>query len=271
VLPPAPARLVIVPDGPLHAIPFAALRDSATKQHLVENYVIEYAPSAALYLSSLARNRELRASSPPTVLVVGDPLHDLAGAKEEAEEIARMYGTKPLIGGEATVDAFFRNVRRSDIIHLAMHAVVNPEVPAHSTLRFAPSPAHSGALTAEELVKDLRLDHTRLAVLAACSSAGGLPVGPEGIAPLVRPILTAGVPAVIGSLSNVTDATAKDLLVSFHQHYRNSGDAAAALRAAQLEALRSGSPARESGLWWAMFEVIGHNAPADENDKGEPP
>jgi CHAT domain-containing protein len=278
---PKTKRLAIVADGPLHGVPFSALHNGATNRELVRDYILETAPSAALYAAAVARNAELTASPALSVLAVGNPTFDrslpvavgmppLEHATEEAVSIAALYAPhgRTLLEADATVEAFLRLARDKDIVHFAGHAIVNREVPSRSTLLLAKSDApHRGALDAEALLKQLTLDHTRLVVLSACSTAGGLPIGPEGVAPLVRPILGADVPAVVGSLWNIYDATAKDLLVSFHQHYRRNGDAAAALQAAQLDSLNRGGPA----VQWAPFEVIGHNAPAHENDKGEPP
>jgi CHAT domain-containing protein len=162
-----------------------------------------------------------------------------------------------------------------DLVHFAGHAVVNPITPSASYLLMARSPEHSGVLTAGELLTRLQLDRTRLVVLSACSSAGGGGVGSEGVAPLVRPILTAGVPAVIGSLWSVNDATTEKLLVSFHQHYRQHKDAAVALREAQVAFVNSSNRNLSSGFAWAPFQVIGHAssplAPTPQTDKGEPP
>jgi len=69
-----------------------------------------------------------------------------------------------------------------------------------------------------------------------------------------------GVPAVIGTLWDVNDATAEPLLVSFHQHYREGDDAAVALQKAQIELLRRDSSGLQSVLAWAPFQVIGHSS-----------
>src|SRR5205085_7297285 len=95
---------------------------------------------------------------------------------------------------------------------------------------------------------------TRLVVLSACSSAGGSFVGPQGLAPLVRPFIGANVPAVVGSLWDVNDASTKQLLVFFHCHYRHGDDVAVALRNAQLEMLRKD----DSVMAWAAFQVVGY-------------
>lgn len=264
------ARLIFVPDGPMHGLPLAALRNSTTRRYLIQDAPIAFAGSASLYLFSLLRDR-LFVGGDSSALVVGDPAFDselllaqgmqrLPRAYREAERIHQLYpaGSDVLLSAAATVPEFLERARNHEIVHVAAHAIVNARVPSRSLLLLAPSPDHSGAIDAEELLTRLKLDQTRLVVLSACSSAGGLPVGPEGVGPLVRPLLGAGVPAVIGSLWDVEDATAEELLVSFHRHYRQGSDAAVAMQAAQLDLLRNKNPGLRSVLAWAPFQVIGH-------------
>lgn len=279
-------RLIIVPDGAMHGLPFAALRNPDDHRYLVQDYVLETAPSATLYAHARVRDAMLAKNSAPSLLVLGNPQFDrtlplvrdfaaLPHAEAEARMVAGLYSTAPLIGADATVPAFLNGAAFMDTVHFAGHAVVNPVTPSRSYLLLAPSPGHSGVLTADELLSRLQLERTRLVILSACSSAGGGAVGNEGVAPLVRPILTAGVPAVIGSLWNVNDATTQRLLVSFHQHYRQHKDAAVALREAQLTLIRDRNRNLNAGFAWAPFQVIGHAsspfAPARHTDKGEPP
>ncbi|MCU1245598.1 MAG: hypothetical protein JWN02_1508, partial [Acidobacteria bacterium] len=266
-------RLVIIPDGAMHGLPFAALRNNDSMRYLAEEAPIAIQGSGALYLVSLCRDAELPRRA-PSVLLVGNPtlkqglsiaegLRDLPKAQEEVTEIAAGYtrdhvAATTLIGEQATVPAFLTAAPGSTIVHVAAHAIANPVSPAHSALLLAPSAKDPGVLYAEELLKGLKLPNTRLVVLSACSTGGGAPIGPEGVAPLVRPLIGTGVPAVIGSLWSVDDATAKELLVSFHRHYRQGKDAASAMQSAQLELLHSNKPNFKSPLAWASFEVIGH-------------
>jgi CHAT domain-containing protein len=279
-------RLVIVPDGAMHALPFVALRNPDNRRYLVEDYVIETAPSATLYAYARVRDAMLVKSAAPSLLAMGNPAFDpalplirdfpdLPHAALEAKHAGDLYGTAPILGKAATVPAFLNGAARVDIVHFAGHAVVNPIIPASSYLLMAPSPGNSGVLRAQDLLRQLKLDRTRLVILSACSSAGGQAVGSEGVAPLVRPILAAGVPAVIGSLWNVNDATTRELLVSFHRHYRQHKDAAVALREAQLTLIHNRRRSLNVGFAWAPFQVIGHAsspfAPPAQTDKGEPP
>jgi len=258
------SRVVIVPDGPMHGLPFAALQDATTGKYLLERSSIAVAGSTSLYLYALHRDREFSPNAHPRALLVGDPAIDrrlglkpLPNAVEEAKELARDYaGGELLVGAEATTERFLESAGRSTIIHFAGHGVANAQNPWRSMLVLTPHGKDAGDLTAEKLltrVPDLR--NTRLIVLAACSTASGESVGPEGLAPLVRPLIASRVPAVVGTLWDVKDtATIKDLLVSFHRHYRNGDDVAVALRKAQLAMLRE--PART----WAPLQVVGYAA-----------
>jgi CHAT domain-containing protein len=255
-------RIVIVPDEPMQGLPFNALGTS--EGYLIERASITTAGSTSLYLHALARNRQLATDHTSSVLLIGSPtftgLARLGHVEEEVEELSRVYsaGATTLIGPAATVQRFLPEARNAAVIHFAGHALATPQDPWQSRLLFAPGPQNeSGELTAQALMQQLpNLAHTRLVVLGACSTAGGSSVGPQGLAPLVRPFIAANVPAVVGTLWDVKDASAKDLLVSFHCHYRHGDDVAVALRQAQLERLRKNDPASK----WAAFQVVGYAA-----------
>ncbi|HXO21097.1 MAG TPA: CHAT domain-containing protein, partial [Thermoanaerobaculia bacterium] len=275
-------RLVLLPDGPIHGLPLAALRDPATKRFLIQELPVSVAASATLYVLSLARDKALPPARVPKVLLVGAPAVDatseltrdlppLAHAGTEIKGIAALYAprpgeactgrVKPLTGTGATVPAFLEEVRDSTVVHLAGHAIADPKAPHRSALVLARSPHQPGVLYAEELLGKLKLDRTRIVVLSACSTSGGHPVGPEGLAALVRPFIAAGAPAVVGSLWDVEDAPTEDLLVSFHRHYKEGHDAAVALRLAQLDLINNKGAGLQSVLAWAPFQVIGHASP----------
>lgn len=264
-------RLVFVPDGAIHGLPLAALRDPRTSHYLIQDFPVAIAASATLYIFSLLRDEALGSPRTPRVLLVGDPAFDtrsaltrglgrLPNARLEVEQIEQLYppGVRILVEKEATVPRFLALARESSIIHLAAHSVANPQAPFRSLIVLAPTREHPGLLDAKALLTELRLDKTGLVVLAACRSAGGHAVGPEGLSALVRPFLTAGAPAVVGSLWEVGDDRTKGLLVRFHHYYREGFDAAVALQLAQLDLINDKSLGLRSVLAWAPFQVIGH-------------
>jgi CHAT domain-containing protein len=257
-------RIVIVPDGPMHGLPFAALEE-ATKGYLLERVKsLATDGSTSRYLYAVARDAQFGLETHPSVLLTAATAFDrnsgldpLLFAQPEVDQLRRdsYPQAKVLSGAEATVPRFLAAARGATIVHFAGHALPVPRRPWESRLLLAAQSNDSGELTAETLMRELSvLERTRLVVLGACSTAGGQPVGPEGLAPLVRPLIAANVPAVVGTLWDVKDATAKDLLVSLHCHYRHGDDVAEALRAAQLERLRDNDPA----MMWAPYQVVGY-------------
>lgn len=259
----AAANIVIVPDRELRGLPFAALRNPDTRRYAIEDHVFSMSGSALLYAFAVMRDHDLDPHD-TSALLIADPsfvsntaltqgLQRLPFARREVDSIRAMYPRpEVLMDDEATPREFLRLASGSAIVHIAAHGVVNGDAPSQSFLLL------NGVLNAEMLMKQLHTDKTRLVVLGACSSAGGLPVGAEGIAPLVRPIIGAGVPGVVGALWDIDDATAADLFVSFHRHYQSGEDAAAALRNAQLTMLRSENPGPKPARLWAPFQAIGY-------------
>jgi len=248
-------RLIFVPDSGMDGIPFAALYNRISNRYLVQDATVSMAGSAALYAFSIRRDRELAPDR--SALLIGDPRSSLPHAGSEVKRIAQSYAPYATVrtGAEATADDFLQRAGDNAIVHIAAHAVIDPLNPPHSSLLFA-----TGDLDAATLLDRLKRGRTRLVVLGACSSAGGLPVGPEGVGPLVRPLIARGVPAVVGALWDVNDATAEQLLVSFHQHYREGNDAATAMQLAQLDLLGNENDVLQSVLAWAPFQVIGYGS-----------
>ena len=259
--------LVLVPDKALNGVPFAGLRDSKGGRYLIESYTLATAPSATLFLESLARSRAAE-GSPRSVLVVSNPSFDkdrfsrlpsLTFAAKETELIRSSYEVVEIQhDSDATKSRFLARAPRFEIVHFAGHALVNDENPSLSLLLFAPDPARgdSGCLYAHEIEK-ARFDGTRLVILGACSTSRGPVSDIEGVASLARSFLAAGAPGVIASLHEVEDRAAANLLVEFHRQLSERPTAAEALKEAQLAMLHhSDRPLRDASAW-APFVLIG--------------
>lgn len=266
-------RVIVVPDRSMQGLPFPALFDPTTRRFLIQQREVASAGSATLYLWSLERDRELSKSDVThSVLLLGNPtlgpleldapVAPLRWAQREVEEIRDQYaGTSVFLrtGPDATAATFMTQAPRSTIIHVAAHAIANEWMPWRSSILLAPPGGEGGVLEAQYLIRELNLNQTKLVVLSACKTAGGLPIGPEGVAPLVRPLIAEGVPAVVGSLWDVNDdATTKTLMVSLHRHYHAGHDVTVALRKAQLEKIGTAADGQSSVLSWAAFQVTGH-------------
>jgi len=261
--------LVFLPGGSsLGEIPFASLYDRLRHRYLIEDHAVALAPSGTTFALASGRLRARPPAAALSALVVAEPRPDpveapdlraLPGAGEEARRIAAIYpGARVLADSLATKERFREAAANAAIIHFAGHSVVNRDDPFRSRLVLAPDPesGEPGSLLAREIY-DWRLASTRLVVLAACSTGDGPAVSGEGVLSLARPFLAAGVPDVVATLWSADDAAAGHLLEEFHRRVREGADPAAALRAAQRQALEGPDRAGRSPARWAAYEVIG--------------
>ncbi len=263
-------RLVAVPDGALHRLPFVLLRDRQTERYLIEDHICSVAPSVRILLASLARDRELTTPQPPRALVISDPAFDLETFPNLVrltspwtdEAVARAFpGSRIVRDQVATKKTFLEAAGQFDIVHFGGHSLVNPDYPLLSQMVFAavPGDPNRGVLYSGDVLRQ-SFPRTRLAVLASCSTATGKISRTEGIESLARPFLATGVPAVVASLWDVDDEPTAKLFSRFYGHLRETFDPAAALREAQLEALAAGTAAESDPRSWGAFELIGGNS-----------
>lgn len=255
------SALVIVPDGPIHLVPFAAL-PGISKPYLVEERVIQVSVSASTYARSLGMPHARAA--PQSALVVGNPalsdpgVRPLRSLREAAAEAAAVSGIYPhstlLTGGDATREAVLRELSRHAVFHFAGHSIANNLIPGGSRLVIAGPEDH--AMTAVD-ISAMSLDHLQLVMLSSCESVAGVSTRSEGPMGLARAFLSAGAHVVLASLAPVGDRSTRELATAFHREFQRSHDAAAALRQAQLGLLRSPDPALAAPEAWAYFVVIG--------------
>lgn len=269
----ADQQLCIVPDKSLNFLPFAALKSPASGRYLIESFALQLAPSATIFVrnSQSAENRSqgsaerlLSVGNPRFDRVAFDRLPDLPAAAREAQQIANLYDSSPLIENQATLAKVKQELRRADVMHFATHAVLDKESPLLSKLLLATessnatSAHHSapGFLQASELYR-MRLPRARLVVLSACQTGVEKAYGGEGAISLARPFLAVGVPMVVASLWPVDSEKTAELMISFHKH-RKLGrlSTTEALRRAQVEAIQN-SRGPGTPYNWAAFVPIG--------------
>lgn len=262
-------RLVFVPDGPLHSLPFSILRDRRTGRFLIQDHVLTIAPSARIYWASSQRDATL-ASGVSNVLVVAAPTFDRKAAPnlqalsagETETHIADFFpGSRVLTGDQATREAFLQAAGGFQILYFGGHSLVNQNFPLLSQMLFAPHPEtqSKGILYSGDVLRH-SFPRTRLVVLASCGSALGRLSKTEGVENLARPFLAVGVPFVVASLWTVADRTTAEFFVRFHGRLRSRFDVAEALQATQIDAIEAGGKEADPRIW-AAFEVVGGGRP----------
>ena len=256
--------MVVVADRELHSVPFSALRNRDDGRYAVELHEFSTVPSAAFFVSALARDTpRIRGGE---ALVIGNPalssgaasrLGNLPSAAREAARVAGLYpGSTHLVGTKADRERVLELLPRTSLLHFAGHAVFDADRPERSYLALASRDGSDGPLLAAEIGR-LRPSNLEVVVLSACSTLNPRPSRAGGVAGLAYSFLHAGALATVSTLWDVSDAEAVELMVTFHQQLQDGRTPADALRAAQLRALHSASPATRAPRTWAAFTYTG--------------
>ncbi len=279
-------RLLILADGPLHSMPFAALADPGTtggRRFLVEAKPVHRAASATVFALLKQERRERRAIR---LTAFGDPLYPettprdeeaaprlraalrngfdltpLPATRGEVESLKRLYpqASRIYLGADATEGRAKAVGMETTHLHIASHGLLDDRSPLDSALAFSIPPRwreseDNGLLQAWEIFEQVRLD-ADLVTLSACDTGLGKVLGGEGLMGLTRAFQYAGARSVLASRWSVSDETTGELMERFYGYLKQDQSKAEALRSAQLDLLRS--YALSHPLRWAGFELIG--------------
>jgi CHAT domain-containing protein/Tfp pilus assembly protein PilF len=279
-------RLLIVPDGALHYLPFAALPVPGISEPLVASHEVVTSPSASALAVS---RRELAGRAPAlkTLAVVADPVFDAGdprvGGRSTVATVAWRGGDRfqrlgyshaeaaalaALVPPAERLDALgFQASRetvlsgalgRYRIVHFATHGLLDTGNPGLSKLVLSQideqGKPRNGFVWAHEIY-GLKLP-ADLVVLSACHTALGQEIRGEGLVGLTRGFQYAGARAVLVSLWEVDDEATAELMRLFYREMLERGQVpSAALRSAQ-DALRR-RPEWTAPYFWAGFSLQG--------------
>lgn len=281
---------IVSASDSLFSIPFVALEVGSKEGkpvYLLERHVVLHIPSALMLTAST------RVAPKSGFIGVGDGIYNsadsrwhpvqagfdgfggaakpslqlprLAGSAQEIDACAARWGERPLLlkGRDASGNSLEAALHSHPaVLHLAAH-VISPSAdrPEESAIDLGlDDKGRPDVLTSDDISG---LEATGATVImSGCSSAGGAAVSGKGVLGLTRAWLLAGARVVVGSRWPTPDDTG-ELFQSFYQHFRNLKDetdrtraVARALRAAQLDMLRSGTW-RSSTWYWSAFYALG--------------
>ena len=236
-------KLVIVPHGLLHHVPFHALFNGNTDHYVIDDYEVSYIPSATLW--GLCQQRLAPEASRAAVFGVSDVL--IPAAEAEAHAVAQQLpGASLRVNESATLAEFQSHAPGCAMVHLACHGFFRADNPLFSALKL-----HDGWLMAADVpMLDLR---GALVTLSACESGRSQVLAGDELVGLSRAFLGAGAATLVTSLWLVHDETTATLMQTFYAHLTNHVARAAALRQAQL-ALKASHP---HPYFWAAFVLVG--------------
>jgi CHAT domain-containing protein/tetratricopeptide (TPR) repeat protein len=283
-------RILLVADGALHYVPFAALPSpGGDGEPLVARHEVVSVPS----MSVLAVERRILASrqpAPHTLAVLADPVFHAADgrlpagtartaklragdfgrlrfSRREAEAIAGLVPPADrllaLDFDASRTTALSSDLASYRIVHFATHGVIDERHPELSALVLSRLDEDGHRVEGLLGLRDLYRLHlgADLVVLSGCRTALGREVTGEGLIGLTRGFLYAGVPRVIASLWQVDDRATAQLMSELYSALLSDGlSPAAALRRAQLT-LRN-DPRTRDPYFWASFVLQGDWGPA---------
>jgi CHAT domain-containing protein/tetratricopeptide (TPR) repeat protein len=286
-------RLLIVPDGALHYIPFGALPD-ANQRPLITSQEIVYLPSATVLATARRSEREeknirnIAVFADPVFQLQdprfgnaakavhaatrsnddetwerssGGPLRRLQFSRREAQAIHAASGDQGFqaLDFEASKSTLLHtDLRGYDAIHVATHGVVNAEEPELSGLVLSLYDKHGkkrdGFVRLDDIYNlELNAD---LVVLSACRTALGKAVYGEGIIGLTRGFMYGGARRVAATIWSVDDRATATMMAHFYEDMlRRHATPAAALRSAQLAMI--GDARWSDPYFWAAFTLHG--------------
>jgi CHAT domain-containing protein len=292
----APESLVLIPDGPLHRLPFESLLLKGGQR---PTYVLDelpplvYFPSLAV-LERTSRDRAAGPAAPLSLLTVANPsipqlklvpeggpaiqrrafreAEQLPFITEESRRIAALFeqgqfGVTSLLGPAATKKAVVAALAGKRVVHVATHCPTENLSRNFAALALTPpakkSPEEDALLTLHEAYT-LPLGDCELAVLSACRTTEGPSEAVESGVTLSNAFLAAGARRVVASQWDVDDPATAELMVAFFAEVTASarkGEPVSYARALQLARRKvRGQDKWSAPYYWGPFVLLG---PAD--------
>ena len=282
---------IVIPDGALDFVPFAALRSSQdpSASPVVAQHDLALTPAAWMLETAAPRTRP---KTEPELLLVADPVYQaddprLAGVRHataatqpppgaaaggagqlqrltftaaEAAGIAAQFpraGVEELIGAEATRARLLAlDWSRYRYIHIATHGRVDAQVPELSALLLGSYDAGGNAVDGAVRMADLsvRTLTADVAVFSACETALGKEVPSEGLVGIGSTVLARGARAVVASLWPVSDEMGAHLMTDFYRHLLHDSMSPAAALGASMRSVVTHDGSADPALW-AAYQV----------------
>jgi CHAT domain-containing protein len=239
-------RLVIVPHGILHYVPFHALYTGS--QYVTDSCVVSYAPSASIY----ATCQQQPDGGGKGSLVLGVADEQAPMIEMEARAVAGALNDAHLfVGADATEQVLRTRGRDCRILHIASHGYFRPENPMFSGIRLGDT-----YLNVYDLYR-LRM-RADLVTLSGCATGANVAAAGDELLGITRGLFCAGAKTLLLSLWNVHDESTERFMNHLYQRIAAGAAPVSALRESMLD-LRAAYP---HPYHWAAFVVTGKSGHA---------
>jgi hypothetical protein len=242
-------HLILVPNGPLHWLPWATLRwDGQTL--LPERFALSQLGAASLLAAVKSDLQE--APLGERLFALGDPLPPeprwtrLPQAAAELDAVASYFPPTHLYKDQEAVRATMQQADlRGAVVHLAVHGEAGGPGSTHLVL--------SDGYISDNDILGLQVAGSPMVVLSACESGVGEQLSGDEVVSLANAFLSAGARSVVSTLWPVPDAGTRALMTRFYAHLAAGQGKAAALAQAQRELIAADRPPAD----WAGVVVTG--------------
>lgn len=276
--------LTIIPDGKLSYIPFDALltqfpdtsrMNFRNLDYLIRDHAINYS-----YSSTILYNFQGKSKRGTEDLIAFSPEYGenesrkdketarsylflpLPGVADEVKFISSYMNTSNFDGLQAQENVFKEKAQDFDVLHLAMHTIINDSLPMFSKLVFSnpiKNSADDGFLNTYEIY-NMKLK-ARLAVLSACETGTGKMQKGEGVMSLARGFIFAGCPSIVMTLWQVEDKSGAGIMRDFYSYLAKGKRKDVALQMAKLKHLEMSDPLTAHPHYWLGYVNIGNPEP----------
>ncbi|USN98012.1 MAG: CHAT domain-containing protein [Phycisphaeraceae bacterium] len=237
-------QVAIVPAGPLHAVPFAALHDGS--HALIERIEPLLLPTASVL--PLLRGTGTTGDRGVCVLAVPDQI-----APEIEAEAWALRDTVPdatvIVGDGATSEAARAHAASAGVLHLACHGAFPPSNPLAAGLKLA-----DRWITVRDVLS-WRLPGS-VVVLSGCDTGRNSMEAGEELFGFGRGFLAAGARGLVMSLWSAHDATTRGLMSEMYRALDGQRDPSG-MRRSLVSAQRSQIESGIHPAFWSNFVYLG--------------
>lgn len=227
------------------------MAESTRNKHNFSNSLIAFAPvyTGRINVDSLLVERQNSMSN----------LQDLPFARREAEYVTEITGGRLFINGSAKESVFKAEAANCDIIHLAMHTVLNDKFPLYSKMIFyqGKDSVEDGLLNTYE-VYGLPLK-AKMVVLSSCNTGSGMLHTGEGILSLARGFSYSGSQSVVMSMWEIEDKSGTEIIEKYYKYLKKGFTKSNALRKARQQYLKDADMLRSHPYFWSALVIYGSN------------
>jgi tetratricopeptide (TPR) repeat protein len=197
-------KLIVVPHGFLHGIPFQALHDGDA--YLSDKHRVVYSPSASLYVTPVER----KTNGNP--LFIGFSVTSDEGIVEEVERSADLVSNSEVLINPSVEELSTGLEQRRPLLHIAGHAGVDP---IQGSLSWIETP--DGRLTSRDLIQT-KFQADTIVVTGCHTARRTLSAGDEWLG-LMRAFYLSGASTIISAHWAIRDDSARLFSKTFYEHY----------------------------------------------------